>query len=114
MGGLKVGPSTVQGAGLGLFAARPFPRDSLLCVYSGTSVSLVEAMRRRDAGEHGDYVMGGFGANGRVDAGPHPEVLARYINDDLRAHPLHNVKFVKLKSFRRALVVTLRDVEAGE
>ena len=55
-----------------------------------------------------------FGAFWRVDAGPHPEVLARYVNDDLRRPPRHNVRFVKLKAFRVALVVCKRDVRAGE
>lgn len=113
-GGLEVRPSTVPAAGQGLFAARHFAGGALLCVYRGTAVSLVEAMRRKEAGEHGDYVMGGFGANVRIDAGPHPEVLARYINDDLSETPRHNVKFVKLKAQQCALVVALRDIEAGE
>ena len=113
-GGLEVKPSTVPAAGQGLFATRPFPKGTLLCVYRGTSVSLVEAMRRKARGEHGDYVMGGFGANVRLDAGPHPEVLARYINDDLSGTPRYNVKFVKLKLEQCALVVALRDIQAGE
>ena len=113
-GGLEVRASTVPGAGRGLFAARHFARGSLLCVYRGTTVSLVEAIRRKEAGEHGDYVMGGFGANVRIDAGGHPEVLARYINDDLSELPRHNVKFVKLKAHKCALVLALRDIEAGE
>ena len=75
--GLEVKPSTVPAAGQGLFAARSFPADELVCVYSGTSVSLAEALRRKAAGVHGDYVMSGFGLNWRVDAGDHPEVMAR-------------------------------------
>ena len=50
----------------------------------------------------------------RIDAGPHPEVLARYINDDLSEAPRYNVKFVKLKAQQCALVVALRDIEPGE
>lgn len=112
--GLLVKASTVPAAGQGLFVTRNFPKNTLLCVYRGTAVSLAEAMRRSNAGEHGDYVMGGFGANLRIDAGPHPEVLARYINDDLSEKPRHNVKFVKLKTYRCALVITLKGVEAGD
>ena len=112
--GLVVRPSAVPVAGQGLFTTRRFPRDTLLCVYRGTSVSLVEAMKRKQAGEHGDYVMAGFGWNLRIDAGPHPNVLARYINDDLSETPRHNVKFIKLKAQQCALVVALRDIAAGE
>ena len=112
-GKLAVRASTVSGAGQGLFAARPFRKDELLCVYSGTPVSLAEAMRRQQAGDHGDYVMGGFGPNWRVDAGPHPGVKARYINDNFDAGRI-NARFVKLKADRVALVLAERDIEAGE
>ena len=62
-------------------------------------------------------VMGGFGLNAHVDAGPHPGVLARYVND---VEGAYNVRFVKLGAAKtverppRALVVALRDVAAGE
>merc|ERR1719421_643221 len=56
--------------------------------------------------------MGGFGLYS-VDAAQHPEVLARYINDNFEA-ARRNAKFVKLKPKRRALVVATRDIAAGE
>lgn len=48
-----------------------------------------------------------------MDAGPHPDVLARYINDHIDASR-HNVKFVKLKSELRALVLATGPIRAGE
>jgi hypothetical protein len=112
--GLEVKVSTISQAGNGLFATRRFLNGALLCVYSGTSVSLTQAMQRAKDGQHGDYVMGGFGPFWRVDAGPHPEVLARYINDHFTQPHLANVRFIKLKKLRVALVVATRDLLTGE
>tara|TARA_B100000795_G_C22624525_1_gene370156 strand:- start:67 stop:624 length:558 start_codon:yes stop_codon:yes gene_type:complete len=112
--GLVVQNSTIPQAGNGLFTTRSFPKGALLCVYSGTSVSFAQAMKRQRDGIHGDYVMGGFGLNWRVDAEPHPEVLARYINDHYLQPMKTNVKFIKLKEQRVALIVTLRDLIPGE
>ena len=58
------------------------------------------------------YVMG-FGLNKYLCARDRLHVLARYIND--HADPSrHNVRFVKLWDERRADVVALRDIAAGE
>ena len=62
--------------------------------------------------EGSDYVLGGFGPYS-VDAGPHPQVLARYINH----HPdaaRRNATFVKNKAHLTALVVATRPIERGE
>ena len=114
LNGLQMLPSTIAQAGNGLFTTRSFPRGALLCVYSGTSISLTQAMQRKKEGIHGDYVMGGFGMFWRVDAGPHPTVLARYINDHYQDATKQNAKFVKVKTHRIALVLATRDLEANE
>ena len=114
LNGLQMLPSTIEQAGNGLFTTRSFPRGALLCVYSGTSISLTQAMQRQKEGTHGDYVMGGFGMFWRVDAGPHPTVLARYINDHYQDKTKQNAKFVKVKKHRIALVLATRDLAANE
>ena len=112
--GLRVAESSIPGAGLGLFTTRAYSKvGSLLCVYRGTKVGLAEAMRRKAKGEHGDYVMGGFGLNWRIDAGPHPEVYARYINDNADTSRI-NARFIKLKRHLVALVVSTRPIASGE
>ena len=58
--------------------------------------------------------MGGFGLFWRVDAGPHPEVMARYINDHYEQIEKNNAKFIKLKKYKIALVVAKRDLVANE
>ena len=112
--GVTVKVSTIPQAGQGLFTTRSYSQGDLLCVYSGTSVSLTQALQRQEAGIHGDYVMGGFGLFWRVDAGPHPNVLARYINDPYLEPTKINVKFIKLKKYKIALVVAARDLISNE
>ena len=114
LNGLTVRTSTINNAGNGLFTTKSFKRGSLLCIYSGTPVSLTQAMKRQKEGVHGDYVMGGFGLFWRVDAGPHPEVMARYINDHYEQIEKNNAKFIKLKKYKIALVVAKRDLVANE
>ena len=48
-----------------------------------------------------------------IDAGPHPDVLARYINDNADKARL-NVRFDKDPEHRLARVIALRPLAAGE
>eukprot|EP00668_Euglena_longa_P036436 GGOE01046833.1.p1 GENE.GGOE01046833.1~~GGOE01046833.1.p1 ORF type:complete len:197 (+),score=39.76 GGOE01046833.1:273-863(+) len=106
---LEVRDSLIEGAGQGLFVTQPFHRGDVLCVYRGTPLTLRQFLVTYNR----DYVMGGFGLNVHVDARPHPEVLARYINDNFAANS-RNVAFVKLRGFPEALVVALRHIAPGE
>uniref|UniRef100_A0A0G4GDC7 SET domain-containing protein n=1 Tax=Chromera velia CCMP2878 TaxID=1169474 RepID=A0A0G4GDC7_9ALVE len=111
---LEVKDSSIPGAGQGLFL-REVEEDEgakkgdVLCEYTGTHLTLLQFLRTKDR----TYVMGGFGLNCHIDAGPHKNVLARYINDNFDSEKL-NCKFVKLKSEKKALVVALRDIAPGE
>ena len=71
-------------------------------------MSLAEALRHRDK----TYVMA-LGMNCHVDAGPHPDVLARYINDNAAENKL-NAVFVKLPRLAVALVVASSDIYPGD
>ena len=106
-------PGSAEGLGIDPLSrgslASPRTAGELICVYSGTVLTLVQLMHTADR----DYVMGGFGLNAHVDARDHPHVLARYINDNF-APGARNARFVKLRQHRRALVVALRDIAAGE
>lgn len=105
---LVVKDSLIANAGRGLFARAPFRCNDLLCVYRGTRLSLKRLLERSDRA----YVMG-LGLNCHIDAGPHLDVLARYINDNFQAEKL-NAKFVKLREHEVALVVATRDIAQGE
>lgn len=58
--------------------------------------------------------MGGFGLNCHIDAKPHLDVWARYINDNLDDQQAINCKFVKLKEQKMARVIATRDICPGE
>eukprot|EP01052_Picozoa_sp_SAG31_P011359 SAG31_NODE_641_length_13313_cov_5.365219_1_plen_232_part_00 len=114
--GLVVKQSVIPNAGLGLFATRPYGEgDELPCVYEGdvmTSPELLQIPARNR-----DYVLG-LSHGVHINAANHPNVLARYINDNLTGlvAARHNVKFVKLPVHKppMARVVALRDIAAGE
>jgi SET domain-containing protein len=106
---LFVADSAIEKAGQGLFTDEFIEKDSVICEYTGTQLSLLQTMRLQDK----TYLMGGFGLNCHIDAKDHLDVKARYIND-ARDEKLQNAEFVKMKIQRKALVVSLRDIAAGE
>ena len=108
---LVVSKSLIENAGNGLFAAKRLAKAELLCVYRGTKLSLAQTLKLQISEK--DYLMGGFGLNVHVDASNHPNVLARYINDNFDKSQI-NVAFRKIERDACALVYTLRAIEPGE
>jgi len=106
--GLEARPSRIQGAGLGLFAVRDFDEGAVLCDYTGVSLRTVEALRVKDK----SYLMR-LGPQSYIDSKPTLHVLARYIND-ARDPRLTNVRFDKQPEAKRARVVALRKIFAGD
>ena len=82
---------------------------------TGDKLTFAQLHRLPDAER--DYVMG-LHFNTHVNAKRHPQVLARYINDNLVGprDQRHNIKFVKLPKAAppKALVRALRTIEADE
>lgn len=106
---VEVKQSCIPNAGNGLFAKRSFHEGELVCEYTGKVKSFMEAMRTKDK----SYMMGGFGLNLHLDAADCPDSMGRYINDP-RNEAFINVRFVKLKSEQKALIVALRDIGVCE
>ena len=106
---LRVAPSTVKGAGEGLFATERIAADETIGFYRGEVLTLREALRLKDR----DYLMGGFGPNAHVDARDAFAMPGRYVNDAFDASRL-NARFDKSRKTRSARVVALRDIVEGE
>ena len=106
---LRVAPSTINGAGEGLFATQAIAADETIGFYRGEVLTLREALQLKDR----DYLMGGFGPNAHVDASKAFAMPGRYVNDSFDASRL-NARFYKSKATRSARVVALRDIGEGE
>ena len=106
---LRVAPSTINGAGEGLFATERIPANETIGFYRGEVLTLREALQLKDR----DYLMGGFGPNAHVDASKAFAMPGRYVNDSFDASRL-NARFDKSKATRSARVVALRDIGEGE
>ena len=116
---LKIAPSTILGAGNGLFADAPISKGDTVCHYTGYRHDYQSQKRLRDR----TYVLklqNGWPKNDRrndgfVDALPCKEVLARYINDP-RVEEKCNVKFehIQQPGVWYCPVVALRDINVGE
>lgn len=118
-GSLRVAPSTIEGAGDGLFASAPIPRGAVVCHYAGYRHHYKSQQRLRDRA----YVLklqNGWPKHDRrndgfVDALPTKHVLARYIND-ARNEEKCNVAFEHIQEpgVWHCPVVARRDIAAGE
>ncbi|CAH0375900.1 unnamed protein product [Pelagomonas calceolata] len=106
---LRVAPSTVKGAGEGLFATERIAADETIGFYRGEVLTLREALQLKDR----DYLMGGFGPNAHVDASKAFAMPGRYVNDAFDPTRL-NARFDKSRKTRSARVVALRDIVEGE
>ena len=106
---LRVAPSTIKGAGEGLFATQTIAADETIGFYRGEVLTLREAVALKDR----DYLMGGFGPNAHVDASKAFAMPGRYVNDSFDASRL-NARFDKSRKTRSARVVALRDIGEGE
>ena len=106
---LRVAPSTIKGAGEGLFATQDIAAQETIGFYRGEVLTLREAMALKDR----DYLMGGFGPNAHVDASKAFAMPGRYVNDAFDPGRL-NARFDKSRKTRSARVVALRDIVEGE
>jgi hypothetical protein len=114
--GLVVRPSTIEGAGLGLFAARAFARDEVVAVYTGVLMTAEEIRVMDSFGDDWpdryEYVMG-FPEHGICLDIAGRGLPVHYINDN-RDRARINTRFVKRVRLLLAELVTLRDIEPGE
>ena len=112
--GLAVLPSTVPTAGKGLFTTRAFAAGAVLCHYTGTFLDGRAATAARKSGDAAQtaYLMR-LAKGVTIDAGPHPGVLARYVNDNADKARV-NARFDKDPAQRLARVVATRALAAGE
>ena len=107
--GVAARPSLLAGAGNGLFALRDFAQGEEVADYFGEVLNLMQSIKR----ENRDYVMGGFGLNAYVDASAAVDCSGRYINDNFNKERI-NARFDRDRRARRARVVALRRIAAGE
>jgi hypothetical protein len=105
---VEVRPSTIAGAGHGLFALEDIPGDEVLGEYSGDRItSLAKWIRLRNK----DYIMTTEIPNLFLDAAARPEVVLRYVN--------HNFdpacqNLVRQAHGETVCFLTLRKIVAGE
>ena len=112
--GLQVLISTVPNAGKGLFTTREFAAGAVVCCYTGTFLDGKAATAARTSGDPARtaYLMR-LAKGVTIDAGPHPGVFARYINDNADKARL-NVRFEKDPANRLARVIAARALAPGE
>jgi SET domain-containing protein len=78
--GLRVKPSTIAGAGFGLFAARDFPKHTIVCEYEGDVIDGKELDKRYGSDERAEYAISIPGTTKFIDAIHSNDGFARFAN----------------------------------
>lgn len=107
---LYIQPSTLPGAGMGLFTRVDIPRGTLIIEYLGTVTTWKEVMHDVD-NPYLCYVN----RNHVINGAPHPEHLARYANDaagPVRIEGVRNNSFFEIDGIRVFIKATRR-IPAG-
>jgi SET domain-containing protein len=109
--GVRVAPSKIKGAGLGLYAVRPFKKGEHVVEYRGEKLTQKEYDTK-----YADDAMGSYGislsARYVLDAGKTSSGVARYVCDYHGSHSKPNTEYVNIDN--RIWVVAIRDIKVGE
>jgi hypothetical protein len=118
---LMVAPSTIIGAGNGLFVTAHIPKGEVVCNYAGYRHHYQS--QKRFKGKARAYILklqNGWPKNDRrndgfVDAFSTEDILARFINDPkLEERCNVTFKYIQEPGIWHCPVVSLRDIAAGE
>lgn len=107
---LFIQPSTLPGAGMGLFTKTEIPRGTLIIEYLGTVSTWKEIMHDVD-NPYLCYVN----RNHVINGAPHPEFLARYANDaagPIRIEGMRNNSFFEIDG-TRVFIKSTKRIPAG-
>ena len=116
--GLELGPSSIDGAGRGVFATKPFPKYSYITDYNGRYISREEAEKKRSKGDH--YYIRSVDRYTMIDGIQDAKVgdhLGSLVNDGILPK-FNNTKFVRVwdeaNCVDHIIVQALRDIKPGE
>ena len=111
---LRVAPSTIRGAGLGLFARQAIEAGELIAQYTGERLDGEEFSHRlRTNRTSGDFALR-VARGVYIDAEHTPWCLPRYINDATGSELSNNCRFVLDAERESAAIHTVRSIHAGE
>lgn len=108
--GLRVGPSMIPNAGLGLFATRQFPPKKKIVEYTGRIISVKEANKLPNSNAYlaqlGQRVIDG--------EDPLQSSVARYANDPRKSGMKANVKFTANYAKKTMWLESVKVIKAGD
>jgi SET domain-containing protein len=108
---LRVRRSGLSGAGKGLFTTKFIPKGTRIVEYLGTITSWKDVQHQEGKNGYIFYVK----RNHVIDAGPHPEAIARYANDakglSKQKGLVNNAEYLEEGS--RVFIVAKKDIPAG-
>eukprot|EP00516_Mucochytrium_quahogii_P010290 CAMPEP_0203771896 /NCGR_PEP_ID=MMETSP0099_2-20121227/3692_1 /ASSEMBLY_ACC=CAM_ASM_000209 /TAXON_ID=96639 /ORGANISM=" , Strain NY0313808BC1" /LENGTH=349 /DNA_ID=CAMNT_0050669337 /DNA_START=184 /DNA_END=1234 /DNA_ORIENTATION=- len=99
-------PSTIEGAGTGLFAVADIRAGTEIIEYTGSILTLEQAKVLRNR-----TYLKAVTLNRHIDGNGPGSSMAKYINDHVDGSK-HNVKFKKIAD--KIMVVSTRDIDKGE
>lgn len=106
--GLRVGPSSIPNAGLGLYTTRKRHAHEFICNYNGELLTAEQMNQRYSADELAEFAVQ-ISKNKFLDARD-KRSAASFMNDALNSGFINNVKFVATK--KNAAVFSIVDIPA--
>lgn len=102
---VEIKPSTIRGAGLGLFALEPIPSGVVVGEYTGDTAPFAIP---------GGYTVEVELDSYYIDAYNYPRCVMAMINDPKGSDNRKNVEFEIDRESKRVWIVSLRSIEKGE
>jgi hypothetical protein len=109
--GLKVAPSTVPFAGMGLFTLKPIKKDSVIMLYNGEVLTVGQYNKRYDKEGFGEYGMT-LGERKVLDARKTSDGLGRFVCDHTGSAKKPNVEYMNNRG--KIEIVAIQNINAGE
>lgn len=110
----QIKPSTLKGAGKGLFTTKPIKKGDIVVEYKGEILSWKQVKKRYPDLSQIDYIFHA-GPNHWVDAALTPKEFARYANDAKGVSKVktirNNAEYQVIK--RKPYIVATRNIPAG-
>jgi len=109
--GLKVAPSTVPFAGMGLFTLKPIKKGDVIMHYNGEVLTIGQYNKRYDKEGYGEYGMT-LGERKVIDARKTSDGLGRFVCDYTGSSKKPNVEYMNNRG--KIEIVAIRNIEAND
>ena len=112
--GARIKPSTLQGAGKGLFAARDFRKGDKVARYTGDLIPVAKEAKHGENHSHYQLLLSEQGQGAIIDAARTNAAEGRMVNDARGSGQRNNCRFSCDQTRKTAVLRATRNIKKGE